>query len=106
MDQFVYRQFSKKNIFIMTSVILIKNIYWNSTTTSLSISAVIKMRRQLELILQSVIISTGRNVPVSAPSSPIKHCFENRTMKMQLIQENIIELSGNICNNLNISTIK
>ena len=36
------------------------------------------MHRQLELIMQSVSTSTRRNGPVSAPSSPIKHCNGNR----------------------------
>ena len=35
------------------------------------------MHRQLELIMQSVRTSTGQNGPVSAPSSPIKHCYGN-----------------------------
>ena len=36
------------------------------------------MHRQLKLIVQSVRPSTGRNGPVSALSSPIKHCYGNR----------------------------
>ena len=35
------------------------------------------MHRQLELIMQSVRTSTGRNGTVSASSSPMKHCYGN-----------------------------
>ena len=35
------------------------------------------MQSQSELIVQSVRPSTGRNGPVSAPPSQIKHCFDN-----------------------------